>query len=71
MEFQEFAKAMEKLRTAYFSDTTTVDAIRLANIALMSDLKFQDSILKAAALQGNANSKASDSNGPKNTFVYR
>ena len=62
---------MEKLRLAYFSNTTTIDAIRRANIALMSDLMFSDGILKAAVLQANANNKNVDKNGAKNTFLYR
>lgn len=62
---------MEKLRLAYFPDTTDTDAIRNGNIALMSDSSFGDSILKATALQANANSRTADENEPKNTFLYR
>lgn len=71
MDFQEYATAVEKLRIAYFSDATTVDAIKLANIALMSDLTINDGMLKAAALQADANSKTTDQNRPKNTFLHR
>ena len=67
MVFQEYAKAVEKLRLAYFPNTTTVDAVRHGNVALMSDLMFSDGILKAAVLQANANNK----NGAKKTFLYR
>lgn len=58
---------MEKLRIAYFSDRSSIDAIRRSNIALKSDLYLSDGILKAVALQANANNK----NGTKNTFLYR
>lgn len=56
---------MEKLRLAYFSNATTADAINRANLALMSDLEITDGVLKAMALQANANS------GQKNTFLFR
>lgn len=56
---------MEKLRLAYFSNATTTDAINRANLALMSDLEIADGILKAVALQANAN------NGRKKTFLFR
>lgn len=72
MIFQEYANAVEKLRLAYFPDTANIDAIKYGNIALMSDFEFSDGILKAAALQADANSKNVDKNkGPKNTFLYR
>lgn len=62
---------MEKLRIAYFSDKTSIDTIKRANLALMSDLAIIDSMLKAVALQANANNKNTDKIGSKNTFLYR
>lgn len=63
--FQEYAKVVEKLRLAYFSNATTPETVNRANLALMSDLALTDGILRAVALQANAN------NGQKNTFLYR
>lgn len=62
---------MEKLRAAYFTNTTTLDAIRSANIALLSDSWIADSVLHAAALQANANTKNPDKRQHKNTFLFR
>lgn len=71
--FQEYAKAVEKLRLAYFTDTNSIDAIRRGNVALMSDLEFSDGILKATVLQAkaNANNKNTNEGDSKNTFLYR
>lgn len=54
-----------KLRDAYYSDSTDPEVIRRENIALMSDLNFGDSVLKAVKLQVNANGRK------KNTFYLR
>lgn len=62
---------MEKLREAYFPDSSDKKAIRDQNLALMSDLVFCDSILKAVVLQTNANRKITHQNQHKNTFLFR
>lgn len=46
---------MKKLRAAYYSGSTDANVIRDENIALMSDLNFGDSVLKALKLQVEAN----------------
>lgn len=69
--FQEFSKSMEKLRLAYYTNTTNASAIKDANIALMSDSLLCDSVLKSTLLQ--ATSKNNDKNKHKhrNTFLFR
>lgn len=62
---------MEKLRAAYFSSTTSVESIKSANIALMSDLTFTDSILKAVILQAGVNTNGPVKSQYKNTFIFR
>lgn len=69
--FQEYKTIVEKLREAYFENATDVDAIRTANIVLMSDLYMIDSILKSVVLQANANSNGMNDSQHKNTFLYR
>lgn len=64
--FQEYRQALTKLREAYFSNATDIDAIRRANIALMSDLNFRDSILKTVIQQ-----TISNRHHQKNTFLFR
>lgn len=60
---------VETLRNTYYSRADSVDAIKHANIALMSDLSFDDSVIKAALLQGIANNN--NSTAGKNTFLFR
>ena len=62
---------LEKLRNAYFVNTTSVDSIRQANIALLSDMYISDSVIKTAVLQANVNNIESNQNERKNTFLYR
>lgn len=62
---------MEKLRAAYYTNTTSVEAIKSANIALMSDLWIADSVLKAAVLQTEANTRSTNQSQHKNTFLFR
>lgn len=59
---------MEKLRIAYFPDTTNIKAIRRQNIALESDLVISDSIIKLFTLQANSNN---GDNQHYNTFLFR
>lgn len=62
---------MEKLRRAYFSDTSSIDAIRRGNLDYYSDLIIRDSVLKAVAYQADANNKSPDKSKHKNTFLIR
>lgn len=55
INFQEFAKAAKILREAYYSDKDDRNATIKANIALMSDLNFADSVLKTVKSQLRAN----------------
>lgn len=57
---------LKKLRNVYFTNTTSVDAIQHGNIALLSDMYFGDSTVKATILQTKANN-----NERKNTFLMR
>lgn len=57
---------LQKLRNVYFTNTTNVDAIQGGNIALLTDMYFGDSTLKATVHQANANN-----NEGKNTFLMR
>lgn len=70
-DFQEYKLIVEKLREAYFENTTNLDAIRSDNIALLSDLHMVDRILKMAILQTNANNIGTNRSQHKNTFLYR
>lgn len=69
--YQEFKYALKKLRAAYFTNTTNLDAIRRANSAFLSDLWVTDSVMKAAVLQAEANTRNSDKSQHKNTFLFR
>lgn len=63
---------VETLREVYYSDADNIDAIKSANIAVMSDLTFDDSIIKAVLLQAIANNnKSTAESEPKNTFLFR
>lgn len=62
---------MKKLREAYFSNLTNIDAIIRANGDFLSDSFVNYKILKAIAFQSKANSKASSELGRKNTFLFR
>ena len=62
---------MRLLQKAYFSNTTSTDAIRRSNIALWSDIGFAYGIVKAASLQANANNRGQNPNQRKNTFLFR
>lgn len=59
------------LEITYFPDKTNIPAIRRANIDLTADEYFTYGILKAVAFQSNANNKATNGIGPKNTFLFR
>lgn len=63
--FQEYKRAMRKLRAAYYSGSTDPDVIKRENIALMSDLNFSDSVLKTLKLQARANG------GDRSTYFFR
>lgn len=62
---------VEKLRDAYFQNTTNVDEIKTENIAVLSDLYMVDSVLKSVVLQTNANSNGMNESQHRNTFLYR
>lgn len=68
---QEYKKAVEKLRQAYFSDASNVAEIKQRNIALLSELNFNYGILKAIVFQSNAIHKATNDIVPRNTFLFR
>ena len=69
---QEYQQAMEILRNEYYRNETNETAIKNANIALMSDIVFGYSILKAVGLQAIANTNSVRQNGQhKNTFLFR
>lgn len=55
------------LKDAYFKDATDLNAIKRANIGLLSDSNFVYHILKAARYQVISNNKET----PKNTFILR
>lgn len=63
--------AVEKLRAAYYSKRTTVEAIRTSNSALVSDLVLTDSILKAVVLQTEVGFNSSEGSQEKNIFLFR
>lgn len=69
--FQVYKYALGKLREAYYLNVTTVDEIRSANIALVSDAYVSDSVLKACVLQANANTHGKDRRQHKKTFIFR
>lgn len=69
--FQAFKYGIEKLRAVYYANATTVDAIRRANINLISDAWNNDSILKAVVLHTRANTHHPDLRQHKNTFLFR
>ncbi|XP_055299410.1 uncharacterized protein LOC129566985 [Sitodiplosis mosellana] len=64
---EEYKNAIDLLTDAYFNDTTNDDAIKRANIGLLSDSSFGYGILKAARYQVIANNKETR----KNTFLLR
>ncbi|XP_031623525.1 esterase B1-like [Contarinia nasturtii] len=65
---EEYKKAFEALKNAYFNDTSNIDAIKRGNIALLSDMNFGYNILKAVQYQVKANNKG---NTKRNTFLQR
>lgn len=72
LPFHTYKQAVDVLRDAYFSDVTNVTAVGNANIALMSDLAFSDSMIKAAVLQAEANTNRTlQKSQQKNTFLLR
>lgn len=68
---KEFKYAVEKLRAAYFANTTNFAAIKQANSAFLSDCWIGDSVLKAAVLHAQANTRHPDKSQHKNTFLMR
>lgn len=63
---------MEKLRAVYFTDTTTnAHAIERENIDIMSDMIFNDGVLKAVVLQAKANNDGVDKSAHRGTFLFR
>lgn len=63
---------LELLTKTYYSNTTTIDAIRDANIAYLSDIVINDNMLRMVMLQANANNNnGMDKNQHKNTFLVR
>lgn len=65
-------KAVDSLRSVYFTDTTNIHAIQNENIAFHSDLHIRFNTLKAAILQTEANNKnAVNKDDEKNTFFFR
>ncbi|XP_037033649.1 venom carboxylesterase-6-like [Bradysia coprophila] len=61
----EYKKALKELRGAYYSGGTDPNTIMKENIALMSDLNFNYSVLKSVKLQAFANGDQ------RNTFFLR
>lgn len=68
---QEYKQSLEILSTAYYPDITNTSAVEIGNINLMSDIMFDDSILRAVILQANANNKGVDEGSQKETFFFR
>lgn len=65
-------KAVDSLRSVYFTDTTNIRAIQNENVAFHSDLHIRYNTLKAAILQTKANNNnAINKGGNKNTFFFR
>lgn len=62
---------MKKLRASYFSNETSIQAIRNSNVALMSDLALTDSILKAVVVQTEVGFNSPESSQKKNIFLFR
>lgn len=48
-----------------------MDSIRHANIALLSEMNFIDSVIRAAVLQTMANNENAQDKSQKNTFLFR
>lgn len=71
VSFQEFEEALKKLRKAYFSNKTTVGAIKRTNSDLLSDARFNYATTRSAVLQANANQKGTSEFSRKNTFLFR
>lgn len=62
---------MEKLRLAYFPDTTNVDAIINGNIGLLSESALRDAVLKSIVLQAQSNNRDTNKQNHRNTFLFR
>lgn len=69
--FQEYLEAIKLFRDAYFTNTSSVDAIRNANIAFQSEKILRYNILKTVSLQANANNRNCSRNGRKKTYFFR
>lgn len=62
---------MEKLREVYYPDPTNVRAIESENIDILSDMIFNDGVLKAVVLQAKANNGGIDESAHRGTFLFR
>lgn len=69
--FQKYAAALKKLRNAYFSNATNIEAIKRANADLLSDSMLNYDTIKSIEFQAKANQRAISENGRKNTFFFR
>lgn len=69
--FQEYEEALKKFRNAYFWNTTNADAVHRTNDNLLSDSGFNYAIVKAFALQSEANQKIANDIERKKTFLFR
>lgn len=61
--FQEYKKSLDKLKKAYYFDTTNTSATESGNIDLLSDIMYRDGILKSVAFHTKINHKS--------TFLFR
>ena len=59
------------MRATYYTNESNVEAIRNANIALMSDAWNSDSVLKATILQARANTNNLDKSKHKNYISFK
>lgn len=69
--FKEYNQALVLLRDEYFPKNLDTNAIKHANVQLMTDLYFNYKVLKTFLLQVKANNNNRDKNMHKNTFLFR
>lgn len=62
---------MTKLKKAYFTNASNIEAIKEGNIAYVSDLQVCDDVLNTVIHQARANTKNTDKNQHRNTFLMR
>lgn len=69
--FKEYNQVLALLRDDYFPKVNDTNAIKHANVQLMTDLYFNYKVLKTFLLQVKANNNHRDKNMHKNTFLFR